>query len=109
MSNSYCDCNKCGQPIRLSQMEQGQWLPFEIDGTGLHNCPGKISLSSGQRAKRSEVKQLNFVTNITSKQNDIEPTHLSKHENSMRASPFPTSAAWAVVALILIMIWLLNN
>ncbi|WP_417381903.1 hypothetical protein [Gimesia sp.] len=39
MSNPYTKkCNFCGQQIRMAEMKNGQWLPFEIDGSGKHEC-----------------------------------------------------------------------
>jgi type II secretory pathway pseudopilin PulG len=32
------DCKYCNQRIRMAQMENGQWLPFELDGSGKHEC-----------------------------------------------------------------------
>ena len=31
-------CRECGRPIRMAEMSNRQWLPIEIDGTGLHQC-----------------------------------------------------------------------
>ena len=39
MSNTYCrDCKYCGRPIRMAEVDDGQWLAFEIDGSGKHHC-----------------------------------------------------------------------
>jgi hypothetical protein len=31
-------CKFCGETIRMAQMDCGQWLPFEANGTGKHSC-----------------------------------------------------------------------
>lgn len=39
MSNTYYrKCKYCGRRIRMAEMDNGQWLPFEIDGSGKHEC-----------------------------------------------------------------------
>ena len=32
------DCEYCGKPIRMAEMSNGKWLPFELDGSGRHRC-----------------------------------------------------------------------
>lgn len=39
MADSYLrDCVFCGSAIRMAKMHNGQWLPFEVDGSGKHQC-----------------------------------------------------------------------
>ena len=32
------DCRHCGDSIRMARMASGCWLPFELDGSGKHDC-----------------------------------------------------------------------
>jgi len=32
------NCVFCGSTIRMAKMHDGQWLPFEVDGSGKHQC-----------------------------------------------------------------------
>lgn len=39
MANHYSrNCTKCGAGIRMAEMANGQWLPFEVNGDGHHRC-----------------------------------------------------------------------
>lgn len=47
MAESYRrNCRNCNEPIRMAEMENGQWLPFDVSG-GKHTCGGATAFASG--------------------------------------------------------------
>lgn len=55
MSNTFIkSCSFCNIQIRMAEMASGQWLPFELDGSGRHSCSrNRDSAYSKPKAKGS--------------------------------------------------------
>lgn len=44
MSNSYIrDCRDCGEEIRMARVDGWNWQPFDLDGSGRHECYTNVS------------------------------------------------------------------
>lgn len=54
------DCDYCGDPIRMAQMNNGQWLAFDVGG-GKHDCQANSEPSSVS----SNVSSRNALTNTS--------------------------------------------
>lgn len=100
MSNSYQrNCTGCGQRIRMAEMESGQWLPFEIDGTGRHDC---LSITSSLPEQKPSKQK------ITPIQNENEPFNSPHRVKDVQPPRFPPLTIWIVIVLI-IGFWLFNK
>ncbi len=54
MSTAYVrSCKYCGRTIRMAEMPDGKWVPFEIDGAGRHTCEQTVGGSEGEPAGSS--------------------------------------------------------
>ena len=89
-------CNNCGESIRMAKMDNGQWLPFDIEG-GKHHCDGGFAASTVSRGTHPvTVPQLA----------DTPPVRSS--ESCGESSLLPRSGIrWPVWLLLLFILWLL--
>lgn len=97
------NCRECNAPIRMAQMANGQWLPFDVSG-GKHTC------ASVMTAVTSAVSASPF-TAVRPKAS--EPDYERADASSAAAKPHPTPGIlphWLWLALIILfLLWMILN
>ena len=84
-------CNICGQRISLREMQNGQWVAFEVNTNELHKHNKK------SKSKKSTVQN-----------NDTMPLNQSYNSNSNINNKEPNYGLFFLIGLVIIGIWLFS-
>ena len=103
MAESYRrNCRHCGEPIRMAQMENGQWLPFDLSG-GRHTCGG------GATATAAAV----FTSAVTAAPSAPVGPNFNRVPDAFRGTSIPDRGIlprwlWIVLAILILIVLFLN-
>jgi hypothetical protein len=96
----YKDCDRCGRKIRLAEMDNGQWLPFEMNGSGLHRCCSRSRTALRSVTASPEMRLADV----------LESAHVTHRDtvvaiSDSRTGRWPPLAGLAMLAILVALGW----